>query len=166
MKPPGLALDKIAALEPVCLRMTVPEAYGDANGHMNMRWYLAIFDDACDALHERLGLTPEFHRRNRTGSVDLEHHVHYLKEVMPGDRVAVYARLVAHTAKRLHYLMFMVNETKGTLASVFECINAFLDLNVRKTAPFPPEIARRIAEEVAAGAALDWPAPVCGAMRP
>jgi hypothetical protein len=36
-----------------------------------------------------------------------------------------------------------------------------MDLSVRKTAPFPPEIA-----EWLWGAALDWAAPVCGAMRP
>jgi acyl-CoA thioester hydrolase len=166
MKPPHLPLDKIAALQPACLRIAVPEAYADANGHMNMRWYLAVFDDAGDALHERLGLTPEFHQRHRTGTVDLEHHVHYLSEALPGDRLAVYARPVAQTAKRLHYLMFMVNETKGSLAAIFECINAFMDLSLRKTAPFPPEIAHRIAEAVAQGTALDWPPPLCGAMRP
>jgi acyl-CoA thioester hydrolase len=85
---------------------------------------------------------------------------------MPGNRFAVYARLVAQTAKRLHYLMFMVNETRGSLASILECMNGFMDLSVRKTAPFPPEIAEKIAEGVAVGAALDWAAPVCGAMRP
>ena len=37
---------KILALEPACLRMTVPEAYRDENGHMNVRWYAAIFDEA------------------------------------------------------------------------------------------------------------------------
>jgi acyl-CoA thioester hydrolase len=166
MKPPSIELRKVAALELFCLRITVPEAYADANGHMNMRWYPAIFDDAGDVLHERLGLTPEFHRRNQTGTVDLEHHVHYLAEAMPGDRVAVYARLLGHTAKRLHYQMFMVNETTDRLASIFECMNAFLDLRVRRTAPFPPAIAEKIAEGVAQGAALDWEPPVCGAMRP
>ena len=37
MKPPTIPLDRILALEPVCLRMTVPESYRDRNGHMNMR---------------------------------------------------------------------------------------------------------------------------------
>jgi hypothetical protein len=44
---------------------------------MNMRWYVAIFDDAGDELHERVGLTPEFHRAHQTGTVDLEHHTHF-----------------------------------------------------------------------------------------
>jgi acyl-CoA thioester hydrolase len=166
MKPPPVPLEKITALEPVCLRLTIPDAYRDDNAHMNMRWYLAIFDDAGEVLHERLGLTPEYHRARRTGTVDLEHHVHYLSEVMPHDRVAVYVRCVAWSPKRLHYLLFMVNETRGNLASIFECINAFMNADERKTAPFPPEIAQKIVEAVAGGASLDWPPPVCGAMRP
>ncbi len=166
LKPPIVPLDRITSLEPVCLRLTVPDAWRDDNGHMNMRWYLAIFDDAGEALHQRLGLTPEYHSAHRTGTVDLEHHIHYLAEVMPLDQVAVYVRCVAYSPKRLHYLLFMVNETRGRLASIFECINAFLDAAERKTAPFPPEIAERIAEAVAAGTGLDWPPPVCGVMRP
>jgi acyl-CoA thioester hydrolase len=61
--------------------------------------------------------------------------------------------------------MFMVNETKGALSAIFECINAFAYLRLRKTAPFPPEIAAKIEAGVAASAALDWPPPVCGVMR-
>ncbi len=165
MKPPSIPLEKILALEPACLRMAVPESYRDRNGHMNMRWYIAIFDDAADNLYSRLGLTPEFHRQHTTGTFDLEHHLHFLSEVLPGDRVAVYGRLVGHSAKRLHYLMFMVNETRGKLAAMFECMSAFADLTVRKTAPFPPDIASKIAAGVAASATLEWPAPVCGAMQ-
>jgi acyl-CoA thioester hydrolase len=165
MKPPVISLEQILALEPACLRMTIPREYRDANGHMNMRWYLAIFDDAGEVLHERLGLTPEFHFRHASGTVDLEHHIHYLSEVMPGERIAVYMRLVAHSAKRLHYLLFLVNETRDRLSSIFECMNAFLDLGTRRTAPFPPEIAAAIAAGVARDSGLDWPPPVSGTMR-
>jgi len=38
----------------------------------------------------------------------------------------------------------MVNETRGTLASLFECVNSFADLTVRRTAPYPEDIAARI----------------------
>ena len=165
MKPPQISLEKILALEPACLRMPVPEAYRDENGHMNVRWYAAIFDEAGDALHARLGLTPEFHKAYGTGTMDLENHFNYLHEVRVGDRLAIFSRLVAHSAKCIHYLMFMVDETSGTLSAIFECINAFADLKVRKTAPFPPEIATKIEAGVAASAALDWPPPVCSVMR-
>jgi acyl-CoA thioesterase FadM len=113
MKPPQISLEKILALEPACLRMTVPEAYRDENGHMNVRWYAAIFDEAGDTFHERLGLTPEFHNAHGTGTMDLENHFNYLHEVRAGDHLAIFSRLVAHSAKRMQYLMFIVDETRG-----------------------------------------------------
>lgn len=163
MKPSAVLLDDILAL-PLLYRLTIPESFRDENGHMNMRWYLHVYDDAGYALAEQFGLTPDFHQAHGSGGFDLEHHIHYLREIQPGDSVAVYARLVGHTAKRLHYLMFLVNETRGVLASIFECVNSFADLQQRRTAPFPPEVSERITLMLLAHQQLEWPAPVCGVM--
>ena len=54
----------------------------------------------------------------------------------------------------------------GQLASVFECVNSHADLSVRRTAPWPPQIAAKIDERIAESAALDWPAPLCGVIAP
>lgn len=164
MKPPAIPLDLITALTPV-YRAEIPPQYEDENGHMNIRWYLAVFDDAGYPFAARLGLTPAYHERHGTGGFDLEHHIHYLNEVLVGDTVAVYVRLLDRSAKRIHYMMFMVNETRGTLASIFECVNSFADLTVRRTAPFPGEIAQRIDALLAEHAAPGWDAPVCGVMH-
>jgi acyl-CoA thioester hydrolase len=59
-------------------------------------------------------------------------------------------------------MMFMVNETRGTLASTFECVNSFADLTARRTTPFPPEIGAKIDVLLTQHQALDWDAPVCG----
>jgi acyl-CoA thioester hydrolase len=165
MKPPQISLEKIFALEPACLRMTVPEAYRDENGHMNVRWYATIFDEAGDSLHARLGLTPESHKAHAAGTMDLENHFNYLHEVRAGDCLAVFSRIVGQSPKRMHYIMFMIDETRGTLSAIFECVNAFADLKLRKTAPFPPEIAARVRAGVTASAALDWTPPLCGIMN-
>jgi len=165
MKPPSIPLDKILALGEPCLRTTIPASYADANGHMNMRWYVALYDEAGDQLHIRLGLPPIWHQQNVTGTMDLEHHTHFISEVMPGDQVAVYVRMAGCSPKRIQYLMFMVNETRGKLASIFECVNGLVDLKIRKTMAYPPEIAAIIEKAVAAHASLDWEAPVCRAMK-
>lgn len=143
----------------------MPASYRDDNGHMNVRWYVALFDDASDVLHADLGLTPEYHRQHGSGTFDLEHHIQYVSEVMPGEAVAVYVRYISHSAKRLHYVMFLVNETRSKLAATLECLNAFADLKVRRTAPWPPEVAARIASGVARSARLDWAPPLCGAIQ-
>jgi acyl-CoA thioester hydrolase len=163
MKPPAVPLADIQGL-PLLLRTVIPPEYEDENGHMNMRWYLALFDEAGYPMVADWGLTPEFHQAHGTGGYDLEHHIHYLREVAVGDTVAIYVRVVGRSAKRVHYLMFMVNETRGALAAIFECVNAFADLAIRRTAPYPPDIAAAIDAQLAQHKALGWPAPVCGVM--
>ena len=149
----------------MCLRATVPDTYRDSNGHMNVRWYIALFDDAGDTLHDWMGVTQAYHAEHGTGTMDLEYHVNFVGEVLPGEDVVVYVRLVAYSAKRLHYVMFMVNATRGKLAAILECINGFVDLKVRRTAPWPAEVAAKLAEAVAADSQLDWAPPLSGAMR-
>jgi acyl-CoA thioester hydrolase len=163
VKPPSIPLDQLIQL-PAIYRLTIPETYLDENRHMNIRWYLAIFDDAGYPLVARLGLTLDFHQQYGTGGFDLEHHIHYLNEVHVGDVVTIHARLIARSAKRIHYMMFMVNETRQSLAAIFECVNSFADLTVRRTAPYPSEIAAKIDELLAQHSALEWKPPTCGIM--
>ena len=134
MKPPVIPLDKITAL-PEVYRFTVPDDYRDAMGHMNMRWYLALYDEAGIPLFDSFGLTLDYYAQHGSGGFDLEHHIHYLNEVRIGDTLSFRARLIGRSAKRLHYLLFMVNESRGLLSSIFECVNSYADLTARRTAP-------------------------------
>jgi acyl-CoA thioester hydrolase len=163
MKPPPIPLEQVTALQ-LLLREQIPPEYQDENGHMNVRWYMKVFDDAGYPFVASLGITPDYHAEHGTGGFDLEHHLHYLNEIHIGDTIAVYGRLLARSDKRIHYMMFLVNETKGKLAGTFECVNSFADLRARRTAPYPPAIADRIDARLAEDTALAWAAPVCGVM--
>src|SRR5262245_45460062 len=165
MKPERVSVEEIAELRPVCLRRTVPEAYLDLNGHMNMRYYVALFDDAGDTLHDHIGLTGEFRQRHGSGTMDLEHHTWFINEVLAGNQICVYTRMVARSAKMIHYLMFMVNESTGKVAAHFECVNALVDLKARKTTPYPADILARIDAMLAEQSQLAWAPPISGAMR-
>ena len=52
-----------------------------------------------------------------SGTTDLENHLNYLHEVRAEDHLAIFSRLVAHSAKRMQYLMFMVDETSPCFAA-------------------------------------------------
>lgn len=163
MKPQPIAVDNVRQTMHV-YQATIPPEYEDANGHMNVRYYMTIFDDAGYPMIREFGLTPEYLEARGEGGFDLEHHLHYLNEVHIGDEVSVYARIVGLTLKRVHYLMLMVNETRDNVAAIYECVNSYADLRVRKTAPYPPEIAASIRAMLEQHQALAWDAPVCGVM--
>jgi acyl-CoA thioester hydrolase len=163
MHPPAISLDQIASL-PEIYRTTIPAAYEDRNGHMNVRWYLVLYDEAGDAMYPTLGLTDEYLAASGTGGFDLEHHLWYLSEVRVGDAVAIRLRMLARSQKLCHYMMFMVNETRGRLSSLFECVHAHADLKARRTAAFPAQAIAAIDALIAAQQALPWPAPVSGSM--
>jgi acyl-CoA thioester hydrolase len=163
MRPPAISLDQLALL-PAVYRAVIPRAYEDRNGHMNVRWYLALYDEAGDALYPMLGLTAEYFDSSGMGGFDLEHHIWYTAEVHIGDTVEIRPRLLARSAKLFHYQMFMINETRTVLSSIFECVHAHADLTVRRAAPFPAHAAARIDAMISEHRALPWPAPVSGSM--
>jgi len=163
MRPPTISLDQLASL-PAVYRAVIPPAYEDRQGHMNMRWYLALYDEAGDAMYPMIGLTSEYFAASGTGGFDLEHHLWYPAEVLIGDTVVIRVRMLARSSKLFHYMMFMVNETGGVLSSLFECVHAHADLGIRRTAPFPSEVAAQIDALIAEHCALTWPAPVSRSM--
>ena len=70
------------------------------------------------------------------------------------------------SARRIHYLHFMINESSNTLASTFEVLASYADLDARRTAPFPDNIRATINDMLAQHQRLEWAAPVCGILAP
>src|SRR5260370_24348324 len=93
---------------PVTQRAIIPESYLDEMGHMNVMWYTHLFSEATGGLFDRIGLTQDYFETNQAGTFALEAHVRYLKEVRVGERVTIRIRLVGRSAKRFHFLHFMV----------------------------------------------------------
>jgi acyl-CoA thioester hydrolase len=144
---------------------TVPPGWQDMNGHVNVRHYLEIYDEASRPLLPVLGLVG-LEGDGGQGLFDLEHHIAYLAELHVGDQVSAHLRVVGRNAKRFHGVMFIVNHTRRQLASTLEFISSAADLAARRTMPLPDGAARWLDEAIAAQARLDWPAPLCGVMAP
>jgi acyl-CoA thioester hydrolase len=164
VKPPAISLEQIRQIGPPCFETVAREEWTDRNEHVNIRHFIAVFDDAGDAFYPAVGLGDADHRERQSGTMDLEHHTHFVRELRPGDGIAVYLRIVGVSAKRFHYLMFLVNDTTGQMASIFECVNTFVDLKERKSAPWPAAVRAALESLRDAHSRLAWPAPVCGCM--
>ena len=111
----------------------------DYNGHMNVVHYRAAFDASTDGLFAHLGLGPEEYNA-RTGAtlMVVEEHTRYHAELAEGERYRILARLVGHSAKKLHYLLAMVNLDRGVLAATHEELALHVDLAARRSTPQPP----------------------------
>lgn len=155
------SVEQVRAL-PLLLRRTVPASDGDLNGHMNIRAYIATHDAASWRWMDSLGMSEETFERDRRGLFDLEHHLHYVGEVLVGHEVAVHARLIARSETRMHGLFFLLDETAGRLANTFEWVAISMDLDARRPAPFADAVAAAIDAQIREHGALSWAPPLCG----
>lgn len=151
---------------PVVHRAVVPESYLDVMGHMNVMWYTHLFSTAVGGLFKLVGLDRAYFEANHAGSFALETHVRYLAEVRAGESLRIHTQLLGRSAKRVHWMSFMVKEAGPVLAATSEFVAAHIDMRVRRSAPFPPPVAEAIDHLLAEHARLPWPAPVCGVMHP
>lgn len=157
-------LEHVRAL-PRYLSRTVQEAFLDQNGHMNIQHYLGMYDEAGWPFFSSVGIDLAYFSERRLGIFDLEHHLSYLAECHAGDEIAVHGRLLTRTPKRLHAVWFLVNETRNELSNVFEFVTSHADLEARRSAPFPDDVATKLDAIIAEHQKLEWPAPVCGVMK-
>ena len=72
----------------------------DSYGHMNMAFYLAVFDMATDALWPRLGLGAPFKAKG-LGTFAAETWVDYVREVREGMPLDCESEVLSFDAKRL-----------------------------------------------------------------
>ena len=149
---------------PVTQRKVIPENYMDIMGHMNVMWYIHIFDRGTRKLFDKIGFGEEYVRRTGKGSFALEAHIRYLSEVKLGDAVTVRSRVLARSAKTLHFIHFMIKDHDESLAATIELLGAHADLAQRKVTPFPSEILSRLDPLLEVHQKLPWDAPVSGTM--
>lgn len=158
-----ISLTQIALL-PLYHRQTIPTEYIDAMGHMNVRWYMALFDNATWRFFDAMGLDDAYFERSHAGGFALKHFVTYWAEVQAGQTVAVHTRILGRSDKRFHFMHFMVNESSGITAAALEALGTHVDLRKRKSSPLPSRIAKRFDNQLAEDRQLPWPAPICGAI--
>lgn len=116
----------------------------DHNGHMNVAYYLMIFDGATDFFLALLGKNADYIARTRCSTFALEMHLSYARELHLDDPYAVRTRLVDADHKRIHLLHTMHHGEDGWLAASNESLTMHIDLAARRSTPFAPEILERI----------------------
>ena len=160
-----ISIEKIQLL-PLFHRATITEEHLDIMGHMNIRWYIGLFDEAAWKFFDSFGMTQDYYKREKAGGFALQQFIRYLAEVRLGETVAIHTRMLARSRKRIHFMHFMINESKSKLAATLETLGTHADMTIRRTSPYPSDIAQQIDALIAEQSQLDWQAPICGVIKP
>ncbi len=110
----------------------------DSNGHMNLAYYVVVFDLATDALYTALNIGDGYRAETGYSCFTAETHTLYEREVHLGDRLRVRSWLLGADAKRVHYFHEMFHTDSGERSAVQELMALHIDMGIRRVAPFPP----------------------------
>ena len=142
-------------------RDVVRSEWIDENQHLNMGYYVVVFDYATDAWLDHIGLDSAFKQEQGVTTFTLESHVLYLREVGEGDPLRFTTRLLDFDEKRIHYLHEMHHATENYLASTNELMSLHVSRSTRRATPMAEPVLQRLADLARVHAALP-PAPQVG----
>ena len=112
----------------------------DYNGHMNVAYYVLIFDlFGAEILMNRFDMGEESAKKSKKSTMVVESHITYKQEVKEGDVVDVNLLFFDHDKKRLQYKLEMIHKEKKFLVSTIETLSLYVDLSQRKVAEFEDE---------------------------
>ena len=117
----------------------IKKEWTDYNGHMNVAYYIHIFDTAADTMLDNFKMAGDSAAKNKKSTFVVETHTTYNKEVKLGDEVEVHLTHLDHDKKRIHYKVSMFNKVKKYLVATTEVLSLYIDLNQRKVAEFETE---------------------------
>ena len=112
----------------------------DYNGHMNVAYYVLIFDlFGAEILMDKFKMGEESAKKTKKSTMVVESHITYNQEVKEGDEVDVNLLYFDHDKKRLQYKLEMIHKEKKFLASTIEILSLYVDLDQRKVSEFDQE---------------------------
>ena len=116
----------------------------DENQHLNMGYYVVVFDLATDAWLDYVGLGAAHKRRKGVTTFTLESHVNYLRELREGDPIRFTTQLLEFDAKRIHYFHQMWHADEDFLAATNELMSLHVSQTTRRAAPMASEVVERL----------------------
>ena len=112
----------------------------DYNDHMNVSFYLLIFDKfGADKLNNIFKMGEQSAKTTGKSTMIVETNITYNQELKLDDEVDINLIYFSHDKKRLQYKMEIIHKEKKYLASTIEVLALYVDLNTRKVSEFESE---------------------------
>ena len=114
----------------------IKKEWTDYNNHMNMAYYVLIFDQVWEIMLQKFKMGENSAKTNKMSTMVVETHTTYNNEVKEGEEVEINLTFFDHDKKRLHFKMEMLEKTTKKLSATLEMLSLYIDLNKRKVAEF------------------------------
>jgi len=112
----------------------------DYNGHMNVAYYLLIFDRyGADKLNAIFKMGEESAKNTGMSTMIVENNIAYKRELKVDEEVDINLIYFNHDKKRLHYKFEMINKKDNSLSATFEALALYVNLKDRKVSEFEGE---------------------------
>ena len=112
----------------------------DYNGHMNVAYYLLIFDRyGADKLNTIFKMGEESAKNTGMSTMIVENNIAYKRELKVDEEVDINLIYFNHDKKRLHYKFEMINKKDNSLSATFEALALYVNLKDRKVSQFEDE---------------------------
>jgi acyl-CoA thioester hydrolase len=139
-------------------RGTIRPEWIDYNGHMNVAYYVLVFDQGTDVLLDYLGMDSAYRTQTGYSTYVLESHITYERELKEGDAYRITAQLLDFDAKRLHYFERLYHEPGDALAATTEIMLMHMDMTTVRSTPMPDAVREKVASVMEVHAGLARPA--------
>lgn len=109
--------------------------YLDHMGHMNVQYYVHLFDQATWVLFDGAGLSTLYFTETGRGMAALEQHLNYKREVFAGTVITIHTQVLEVFDKTVRFLHTMRDNQEVVATS--EILGAHFDRTLHKAIPFP-----------------------------
>ena len=107
-------------------------AWTDYNDHMNLAFYIHLFDQGWDVLLDKFQMGGNSAKIERRSTFAVESHTKYIKEVKQGDEVDINLLFLDRDKKRMIYQLEIYSKTGNYRAATTEVCSLYVNLDTRR----------------------------------
>ena len=111
----------------------------DYNNHLNMAYYILIFDQACEVILEKFKMGAGSAKIEKRSTMVVETNTKYISEVKEGDEVDIMLTFFNHDKKRLHLKLEIIEKKTKKISATIEWLSLYVNLETRKVTEFENE---------------------------
>lgn len=133
---------------PAFFDQTVPEAFIDTNGHMNITDYFRLGSWAPWQRLMDLGVDERYIPDRGLSFFTVEHHIRYLSELRLGERFSIGVGFAGRTGKALQAAAFVLDQERDQLSCVLEVMYVHVSMDSRRAVDIPGDVAQVLDTEI------------------